>query len=204
MDGWKNYFRGISIHAPREGSDLLAVSCSALWGISIHAPREGSDRLQHLGLIRRFVISIHAPREGSDTILRPFYPGGDYISIHAPREGSDSGRQAGKHRPQHFYPRSPRGERHVQTQEAGIIQRISIHAPREGSDAVCAQTFMHKGHISIHAPREGSDRFRHSGPRRYGISIHAPREGSDAFVGAISAHPSDFYPRSPRGERHLR
>ena len=33
----------ISIHAPREGSDLLAVSCSALWGISIHAPREGSD-----------------------------------------------------------------------------------------------------------------------------------------------------------------
>ena len=36
--------------------------------ISIHAPREGSD-LQHLGLIRRFIISIHAPREGSDLVL---------------------------------------------------------------------------------------------------------------------------------------
>ena len=34
----------ISIHAPREGSDLVCRSCSfALRVISIHAPREGSD-----------------------------------------------------------------------------------------------------------------------------------------------------------------
>ena len=35
--------KDISIHAPREGSDLSHVS--HVWddGISIHAPREGSD-----------------------------------------------------------------------------------------------------------------------------------------------------------------
>ena len=34
----------ISIHAPREGSDLaLVVEAAVGGGISIHAPREGSD-----------------------------------------------------------------------------------------------------------------------------------------------------------------
>ena len=78
----------ISIHAPREGSDLcvaLAVdffvkflSTLPVRGathahrhgmyedeISIHAPREGSD-LAELQKIKQLLISIHAPREGSD------------------------------------------------------------------------------------------------------------------------------------------
>ena len=33
----------ISIHAPREGSDLRAASVGVERDISIHAPREGSD-----------------------------------------------------------------------------------------------------------------------------------------------------------------
>ena len=81
--------RSISIHAPREGSDvnllvqrsnrernfyprsprgerLLAPPvCLGERGISIHAPREGSDRLGTLGKPHG-AISIHAPREGSD------------------------------------------------------------------------------------------------------------------------------------------
>ena len=35
-------------------------------GISIHAPREGSDRSHWLTLNITRIISIHAPREGSD------------------------------------------------------------------------------------------------------------------------------------------
>ena len=35
----------ISIHAPREGSDLFGLSLSVQMRISIHAPREGSDTL---------------------------------------------------------------------------------------------------------------------------------------------------------------
>ena len=33
------------------------------------------------------------------------------------------------------------------------------------------------------------------------ISIHAPREGSDTSCGTILPSTTDFYPRSPRGER---
>ena len=36
------------------------------------------------------------------------------------------------------------------------------------------------------------------------ISTHALREEGDAFIGAISAQPSDFYPRPPRGGRRPR
>ena len=37
--------------------------------------------------------------------------------------------------------------------------------------------------------------------RTLGISIHAPREGSDPHSRDKEAGRSDFYPRSPRGER---
>ena len=33
----------ISIHAPREGSDVLGAELGVMKQISIHAPREGSD-----------------------------------------------------------------------------------------------------------------------------------------------------------------
>ena len=84
----------ISIHAPREGSDLAAGKyMTGLANISIHAPREGSDpdcsspdgkhglflstlpargatkKLEYEHLERE--ISIHAPREGSDGMGRP-------------------------------------------------------------------------------------------------------------------------------------
>ena len=80
---------------------------------------------------------------------------------------------------------------------------ISIHAPREGSDR-CGRTGRPDRPISIHAPREGSDA-RHLDDRqgRKMISIHAPREGSDGSRSGVGMVPlSDFYPRSPRGERH--
>ena len=106
-----NCFVGISIHAPREGSDPIVdrIGLPALL-ISIHAPREGSDcsTLQRTSASWTFLstlpargatsgdatkvvprnISIHAPREGSDTSIRNDV-NQIFISIHAPREGSD-------------------------------------------------------------------------------------------------------------------
>ena len=86
------YYRGcnISIHAPRTGSDAMALCCflrhnefqstlpargatrhrrlpQRVLDISIHAPRTGSD-LCALAVIVRLVISIHAPRTGSDSV----------------------------------------------------------------------------------------------------------------------------------------
>ena len=101
----------ISIHAPREGSDVSRKTLSAWRRISIHAPREGSDKRIHIIIIRpllfqstlpvkgatqnifpvlrSIIISIHAPREGSDR-SNPGRLSCPAISIHAPREGSDS------------------------------------------------------------------------------------------------------------------
>ena len=82
---------GISIHAPRMGSDTPGCATSPLSSlISIHAPRMGSDR-QHEQDDADDCISIHAPRMGSDR-----------------RRGPARGRAA-----RHFNPRSPDGERPV-------------------------------------------------------------------------------------------
>ena len=81
----------ISIHAPREGCDIMATPGftdtifqsthpvrGATWMdspealaeyISIHAPREGCDRPHGDGAERAFQISIHAPREGCDVTI---------------------------------------------------------------------------------------------------------------------------------------
>ena len=57
----------ISIHAPREGSDLYLLMGFSFLDISIHAPREGSDVCSDRTVAARMTISIHAPREGSDS-----------------------------------------------------------------------------------------------------------------------------------------
>ena len=56
----------VSIHAPREGSDIIVTGLPSLHvRVSIHAPREGSDTMQTWSFYDASV-SIHAPREGSD------------------------------------------------------------------------------------------------------------------------------------------
>ena len=104
---------------------------------------------------------------------------------------------------------------------------ISIHAPREGSDQSAARQ-VRPMDISIHAPREGSDSCTYSwvspfsiflstlparGATPFGailpglahqISIHAPREGSDGASSKVGGRSTNFYPRSPRGERRYR
>ena len=81
---------------------------------------------------------------------------------------------------QHFYPRSPRGERRAAG--ADHIQGVDI---------------------SIHAPREGSDRFPGcppvTGPHFYPRSPRGERRQTDVYPDCRN----HFYPRSPRGERPL-
>ena len=60
----------ISIHAPREGGDVVTVIGGAGAVISIHAPREGGDARVQRALGHQRPISIHAPREGGDPGIR--------------------------------------------------------------------------------------------------------------------------------------
>ena len=59
---------GISIHAPRVGSDWMQVHYRLHFDISIHAPRVGSDIQARMRGAKAKEISIHAPRVGSDRL----------------------------------------------------------------------------------------------------------------------------------------
>ena len=168
--------------------------------ISIHAPREGSD-VQRRRAALHDPISIHAPREGSDAGIL-FEQLLDLISIHAPREGSDQIAEPKKFEIRAFQSTLPvRGATFWKSLD--VCSRIfQSTLPVRGATAILAVLVVHPLDISIHAPREGSDpsaplmvslasRFQSTLPVRGAtcflpvlqvpkrISIHAPREGSD-------------------------
>ena len=123
-------------------------------GISIHAPRTGSDVMVELRLDLVGAISIHAPRTGSDTFRaydrsawRYFNPRSPHGERHAklmynvnkqafqstlPARGATGRHQRGIRRV-YFNPRSPHGERPFPSPD-DVDRLISIHAPRTGSD----------------------------------------------------------------------
>ena len=73
--------------------------------ISIHAAREGGDIVRHR-LASYSQISIHAAREGGDEDGNGLSPK-SRISIHAAREGGDQNRAAVLQNKQNFNPRRP-------------------------------------------------------------------------------------------------
>ena len=82
--------RSISIHAPREGSDVIDVRPGLIAPrISIHAPREGSDELRPLSSSSRRSFQSTLPARGATIYHLAKQAGVKFISIHAPREGSD-------------------------------------------------------------------------------------------------------------------
>ena len=160
---------------PEDGAGLPAVP-----GISIHAPRVGSDGGQGCSLLlpTEFqstlpvwgatialtqpalgdVISIHAPRVGSDWDI-PFFRGAFFISIHAPRVGSD--------------PRT--------RWRSWCPGLISIHAPRVGSDQ-WEEMRRALGGFQSPLPVWGATKYFLQRALEKGISIPAPRVGSDPNV----------------------
>ena len=103
---------------------------------------------------------------------------------------------------QHFYPRSPRGERRNIGIHVCIPFLISIHAPREGSDRDVLVLNVKAQSISIHAPREGSDPLQHRHLRQQRDFYPRSPRGERLHPGCpVPRHGHHFYPRSPRGER---
>ena len=79
----------ISIHAPREGSDMHSVVATNLENLfQSTLPARGATNGHH-STPDTNAISIHAPREGSDATANSKRWRSVDISIHAPREGSD-------------------------------------------------------------------------------------------------------------------
>ena len=126
--------RGISIHAPRVGSDFRLVHAAVVPDISIHAPRVGSDYLD-------YAETIH-PAD-----FNPRSPCGErLIQFRLFRQ------------PPRFQSTLPVWGATKKARDLINAQMISIHAPRVGSDCPLRIEEEDNGAISIHAPRVGSDR----------------------------------------------
>ena len=109
-DAW----RPITIHAPREGSDGLPDVRIEQIQISIHAPREGSD-LQYAILLReaeQFLSTLPARGATQGHIFCRCSL--SFLST-LPARGATAGPCGRAFCRGDFYPRSPRGERPVDT-----------------------------------------------------------------------------------------
>ena len=125
------------------------------------------------------------------------------ISTHALREEGDGRLADGRVSGSDFYPRPPRGGRPLQPHRHPGGRGISTHALREEGDGpeFCVGALGRP--ISTHALREEGDPGKGRGPGGGAISTHALREEGDRLHGsALPAH-CDFYPRPPRGGRHV-
>ena len=127
--------------------------------------------------------------------------------------------------PFRFYPRHPRGWRPPTSEAAFGARTVSIHATLAGGD-LCPDAPPEGFAVSIHATLAGGDlwasamtppqpAFLSTPPSRVAtflsvyrhfngiVSIHATLAGGDFKIGPFMALFRCFYPRHPRGWRHL-
>ena len=102
-----------------------------------------------------------------------------FISIHALREEGDDLRFTASWASENFYPRPPRGGRHVKSIVFTICFIISIHALREEGDRIVATATMPSTYFYPRPPRGGRRTGIAHPARRFSISIHALREEGD-------------------------
>ena len=149
-------------------------------------------------------ISIHALREEGDencAVLRcpthRFYP--------RPPRGGRRRRPRRSNRPNtHFYPRPPRGgrRRHAAAGDAG--QQISIHALREEGDSV-SRNALTPASIFLSTPsarRATTELWAVYAAESKFLSTPSARRATQRML-HMSDCADDFYPRPPRGGRHL-
>ena len=101
----------------------------------------------------------------------------------------------------YFYPRPPRGGRHVGPNEAVAPPTISIHALREEGDNEHSGLQHHPHHFYPRPPRGGRQITYWDNYNQNLISIHALREEGDQDELFTGPTLQNFYPRPPRGGR---
>ena len=105
-------FKGISIHAPRTGSDQMpTIRLPIHLTFQSTLPARGATAAG-FAPCRTFVFQSTLPARGA-TIPAYFFRQNSIISIHAPRTGSDSVSVLSVTSGVDFNPRSPHGERPV-------------------------------------------------------------------------------------------
>ena len=116
-------------------------------------PRGGRQK----GVLTRSVftlfLSTPSARRATYSRFRIFLHSG--ISIHALREEGDAPVMYRLSRPKYFYPRPPRGGRHISSTHAPSPMRISIHALREEGDIFTISYLFAFRHFYPRPPRGG-------------------------------------------------
>ena len=206
---------------PARGATGAIILVEKVQGISIHAPRTGSDAPPKHGGTRIPDFNPRSPhgerrrlafRLNPQTHFNPRSPHGERLRAFPSILHSDD-----------FNPRSPHGERRGYAVVFGKAGEFQSTLPARGATNVSARR-DHCNQISIHAPRTGSDPADFCPADAANISIHAPRTGSDnqlhagdggaaRFQSTLPARGAtfvtqsifnalgDFNPRSPHGER---
>ena len=147
----------ISIHAPREGSDVAVRAFSNESArISIHAPREGSDGRTYFPHWRnRCNFNPRSPRGERPSVIDNAAVTVTFQST-LPARGATLIFVCKSTLTGNFNPRSPRGERLAKGVGHGHGVQFQSTLPARGATRESAARRDCKG-ISIHAPREGSD-----------------------------------------------
>ena len=245
-DRWQMYHNCQAFQStlPARGATPPKHGSTRIPGISIHAPRTGSDRDWKRGAENPERISIHAPRTGSDdisAIAKDKY--NQFQSTLPARGATDAGTKRGTsgqfqstlpargatHEMRHTYisiifqstlpargatrwhfaafcgtmnfnPRSPHGERLLAAygfRMAGVFQ--STLPARGATDADVL--FLCNVEFQSTLPARGATHAQKAVVLTLPISIHAPRTGSDTVLAPSRTQSNDFNPRSPHGER---
>ena len=116
--------------------------CGQPRGISIHAPRTGSDQLYELGMLSPTQFQSTLPARGATIIAELPSHLSNLFQSTLPARGATPSRRADTAPAAYFNPRSPHGERLDGPQVLLRNHAISIHAPRTGSD--CWRLFFRK------------------------------------------------------------
>ena len=161
----------ISIHAPREGGDLISQTLEPEIGHFNPRPPRGG-RLDPLSTMRRDGLFQSTPPARGATFSRYKFPHLLMISIHAPREGGDPSRWC-----------------------------ISIHAPREGGDRCGVFAVVRISDFNPRPPRGGRLHVQRPDARSTQFQSTPPARGATQAAGAYQRQSGDFNPRPPRGGR---
>jgi len=145
--------------------------------ISIHAPREGCDLVPQRPTTSTCDFNPRTPRG-----VRPGRLIRDLcrkaISIHAPREGCDHRTNWTDGRRWYFNPRTPRGVRPVRSQNPNKGDLFQSTHPARGATVRPALVLNSETFQSTH-PARGATHSCALKRVATNISIHAPREGCD-------------------------
>ena len=134
-DGRRGYLlrRRVSIHAPREGCDMLtSVTIDSYTSFNSRTPRGVRLMSDRRKPVRQEFQFTH-PARGA-TRAGPDADGCGGVSIHAPREGCDGYSPSAKRETLSFQFTHPARGATPCTPQGNAHPAVSIHAPREGCD----------------------------------------------------------------------